>query len=663
MEAGSDLGMEATATDANKLGVAAATAIPGETLSPRSPRSTDEQGLFVNSSMTTGAFGGLVEAQNGLAAKLCRAQDQVESLQQELTQAKRTTEELAAQQKEEKARQDQRHEETLRQNAELHEALKKLIDEKASALQESQTDAVKALDAALNPQIQAIQRTVEDIATAQQEVTTKTLPRWRADVGSEVQSFKDLLAKQQEHTDTALRDHDQRLAQTATDVEAARADFAARLSKEAADLSARISAAEGKSAELADAIVACEGKIGSAEQRLANTLELQIQKLEDNFALDGKTREQLKINEDHQSSMFAAFTQADFERLAFAERTSKRIQGLEAELIACRKWSEEKLQADVNSTKLSLDQARADLNARLDNEVNGLSARYDSLAAADKEHSAVISHVDSRLSGECAGLRSKLDDECKRLELAAKNEAANVLNAIRTDEGPRLARLEGKFTEAEQERAIAAQRFCQELQLVRVEVAAKIDALENRADAADNKTKQHLERVQEAMDCLNRELQDFVQVQEAREQDTNRLEQLVQALESRVCPWRARDQRGQSPGRPFQQLTDDAEGVVRTGGGYKKGTGLTDGVFDLIDKNRDGVVTRNEFRNANVDWKNWSFAPKAPPSRPTSAPKTRRREEKDVGNLGAGASIQGVPPPAGAAFAAARAKGAPMTAR
>ena len=61
---------------------------------------------------------------------------------------------------------------------------------------------------------------------------------------------------------------------------------------------------------------------------LAQTLELQIQKLEDNFALDGKTREQLKINEDHQSSMFAAFTQADFERLAFAERTSKRIQGL-----------------------------------------------------------------------------------------------------------------------------------------------------------------------------------------------------------------------------------------------------------------------------------------------------------------------------------------------
>merc|ERR1711920_373548 len=136
--------------------------------------------------------------------------------------------------------------------------------------------------------------------------------------------------------------------------------------------------------------------------------------------------------------------------------------------------------------------------------------------------------------------------------------------------------------------------------------------------------------------------------------DSNRLEQLVVALESRVYPWRGASQRGQSPGRAFalpaqRGITDDTEGVVRTGGGYKKDTSLTDGVFDMIDKNKDGVVTKSEFRNAPVDFKNWSFAPKAPPSRPSSASKGRRREEKDLGAGNAGA-----PPVAGAAYAAIR---------
>merc|ERR1712226_1607950 len=111
----------------------------------------------------------------------------------------------------------------------------------------------------------------------------------------------------------------------------------------------------------------------------------------------------------------------------------------------------------------------------------------------------------------------------------------------------------------------------------------------------ENKHKQHFERVQEAMDCLNRELQEFVQLQEARDRDADRLQQLVHTLESRVYPWRGGHGRTQSPGRPFQQkiTDDDGEGIVRTGGGYKKGTAITDGVFDIIDKNRDGIVTRN----------------------------------------------------------------------
>merc|ERR1712190_281369 len=116
--------------------------------------------------------------------------------------------------------------------------------------------------------------------------------------------------------------------------------------------------------------------------------------------------------------------------------------------------------------------------------------------------------------------------------------------------------------------------------------------------------------------------------------------------------------------RQFQHgiTDDDGEGFVRTGGGYKKSTAITDGVFDIIDKNKDGIVTRNEFRNAPVEWKNWSFAPKAPPARPGSAPKGRRREEKDTSSLGSSAAIQSAPA-AGAAYAAARAKGAPMTVR
>merc|ERR1712087_914785 len=181
-------------------------------------------------------------------------------------------------------------------------------------------------------------------------------------------------------------------------------------------------------------------------------------------------------------------------------------------------------------------------------EVNSFTSRQEASEAAGRELSATMSRTDTRLSGECSALRSKLDEECARLELATKTEAASVLNVLRSDEGVRLARLEGMFNESDSEKTLSAQRFSQELQGVRAEVAAKLEALGKSADAAENKTKQHLERVQEAMDCLNRELKDFVQVQEERDKDTDRLEQLVYALESRVYPWRSREQRGQSPG-------------------------------------------------------------------------------------------------------------------
>lgn len=364
----------------------------------------------------------------------------------------------------------------------------------------------------------------------------------------------------------------------------------------------------------------------------------------------------MKINEDSQASLMAAFNHSDFERLAFSERTNKRMESVEADLLDCRKWAEEKLQAELNATKEYLERVRDSFSTRLEQEMDSFSNRQSALEALNRENTVNIGKTDNQLAVECAALRSRLDDECARVEKAAKTEAMAVLSAVRSDEGVRLLRLEGMFTESDQDRASAIQRIAQELQGLRVESAAKMEALEKNADAVENKCKQHFERVQDAMDCLNRELQEFVQLQEASDNDRDRLEQLVHALESRVYPWRGGHQRAQSPGRPFQQkITDEdtSEGVVRTGGGFKKGTAITDGVFDLMDKNKDGIVTRNEFRNAPVDWKNFSFVPKAPPSRPTSASKGRRREEKDVAST----------PAAGPAYAAARAKGAPMSAR
>merc|ERR1712151_1187511 len=103
-------------------------------------------------------------------------------------------------------------------------------------------------------------------------------------------------------------------------------------------------------------------------------------------------------------------------------------------------------------------------------------------------------------------------------------------------------------------------------------------------------------------DDVTKELHDFVSLQEVRDKDLGRLEELVRALEVRAWPWRAGGQDKDKREMRIRSIEPLGNGeivekpVLRTGGGYKKG-GL-DEEFNLIDQNKDGVITRSEFANS-----------------------------------------------------------------
>merc|ERR1740121_3610051 len=125
------------------------------------------------------------------------------------------------------------------------------MEERLDSTKTEVQQAVRALDEALRPKFDGLERGIEDVVGLQKDIQAKTLPRWKADLGSEIQSLRTDLASLKEQT--GARDNDladvQAKAQAAT--MDAQASLESRLLAEISELKARLDKAEQAAEALA----------------------------------------------------------------------------------------------------------------------------------------------------------------------------------------------------------------------------------------------------------------------------------------------------------------------------------------------------------------------------------------------------------------------------
>ncbi|CAK0852026.1 unnamed protein product [Prorocentrum cordatum] len=232
----------------------------------------------------------IVEKFNATAQKLCAAQADIQQVQQEQGRCVQQLQKMAAQNDELDAKQQKMIGELQKADKDMHESIRNLMEERLDATKSEVQKAVRKLDETLNPKFDGLERGIQDISGMQQEIQARTLPRWRADVGTEIQGLRNDLAQQQEAS--AARDDE--LAAALSKAQAAakesQAGLEARLLAEIGDLKARLGRAEQAAEALRADHCNTRGSLADLEGRHAREKDVVDARL---FDLEGSRDSQM----------------------------------------------------------------------------------------------------------------------------------------------------------------------------------------------------------------------------------------------------------------------------------------------------------------------------------------------------------------------------------
>jgi len=563
--------------EGSELPGAAGEAGPGTLGGPGvgAPLQNGEAMNHVLPSSITGAFGGLVDAHNGLAHKHSDTQKQLDAIVQEQLQTSQRLRELAAGQEALRSGQEQRLQDMQRQSGELQEALKQLLEEKnekSDALEQKQLQAVRAVDEALKPRVDALQRSLEDIASAHSEITTRTLPRWRADAGSEIQKLGTDLAAHREQHDASKREHESRLAEQAAELSRSQEALERRLSEAMDAIRARLDTAESGAASTSGALAESEAKHRERDAHVAalgTRMEARACEEAQGAVAAIRAEEGTRL-----TKLEMAFKHLDFERLTFSEHLRQGLEDVRAAVAVNQEQGAERMEADTSRLEAALEETRKSLEQRIASEVDELGSRIAGIEASSN------SALSAGLSGMDSAIREQMEVQSSKLEARAIQEANAALVEIRNDEGVRLARLEGKFSDTDQAHQDFRAHYAQDMGSLRADMASGQEQAIRQIEDSHVEPAVRLEKTQQGVEDLAEIYRELAGLQVRRDQRLDEIEQTLKAYEVRRFPWRVPRERSQSPntGRGNISYAADSSGATTVSsppppGGPERGAG------------------------------------------------------------------------------------------
>jgi hypothetical protein len=477
----------------------------------------------------------IVEKYNATAKKLCAAQAEIQQVQQEQGRCVQQLQKMAAQNDELDAKQQKMIDELQKSDKDMHDAIRSLMEERLDATKAEVQMAVRKLDERLTPKFDSLERGIEDLSGLQQEMQAKTLPRWRADVGTEIQSLRNDMTEQRELS----RARDDELAAEHSKAQAAakesQASLEGRLLDEIGELKARL----GRAEQAAEALKAdhCHTKssLADLEGRHAqekDTVGKRLFGLESSQDSQKETagKEGQRVDKLERALQQVLYDFEDTKAKLASDLSSKadQLEGRAEDLDKRQGELQKHIQESFDKAKTALDQVLA-------KEVEVMSKKI----SANEGVVAECSKAGANNAVEITKVAELLEQRSKQLEQKSKADAKEVLQTIRLDEGARLGALEKKVAEAE-----AAQ--LKERKALAESIANVQSSADQRIGDMENHSASRLKIIQQAVDELAQMFQEFGVLQQDQETSLRAVQSAIEAIEIKVWPWKGRD-RSASP--------------------------------------------------------------------------------------------------------------------
>jgi hypothetical protein len=527
--------------------MAEAGAAPGQQ-AIESPRKGKE--IFIDMNLNT--FGAIVDAHNGLAHKFFQSEKQIGTICESQTKAAKNLKELSERQEEIQASQAKALEEAQRQNRALADQLKALLADQLKALEVRQDKALRTHDEELKPSIKAMERTVEDLAAGQSEVTTRTLPRWRADVGSDVQKIGTDLAEIKQQTTKRAQEQEARVTQLEAELQQLRTSLEQRITTEIGKLAARVDTVVDNCGNLSPKLIETENRLKDEQRTLSEMIQAQGERLEEHAK--AQVQRGLDAIRDREGSRLdkleKVFKAADFERLHFSETIKQDVDNLRAELPELRsEWMKEieGMEKSLASHFANMGTARETLEQRVASEIETALAKIRDLESDSKALRSDLTSTGNQYNASYTSLREQLEAQGRSLEERIKEDNGTVRSEVGTEMRNefvvRLAPLDKRLRESDQEHKECAQRAKEELDQFRLQATAGLETLRRSSEDVSKDMTMRLEPLHRTLSSLQNMCQEFGRLQEWRGAQMDELDNVVRAVESRMWPWRSANPR------------------------------------------------------------------------------------------------------------------------
>lgn len=489
-------------------------------------------GRCLLSASTSSAFGDVIEAHNRLVQRLATMQEQMDTLLEAQTHLSQGMNRLGSHQEAQKAEIQQSLEEVRTQSREAVDGLKQRLDQQGKALEDGplqqchdRSHKILDVESIMNPKVSSLERALEDLATANADMASKTLPRWRQDVSTELQKVAAQLEAQRECSrQDAAEQHAQAAGQMASLQEQLTA-LVRRAADEGQAIGEAVKRLETRIDGLATRLESSERRLGLGESGFQEHLREQEQRL---GLLDGQAEQAKQEGQALAlalAKLEAVVKQAEYERLGSAERAARELDSRLSEEESARQAALERMRQELPSCE----------------EVHGLQTRLQAAEASGQSVVSRIEKTEKQVTGDFVALQQKLQEESQALSEQYQAEAARIFEKMAC-EGIRVDGLERSLQESAarlgQKQEAASQDMRLELQATRSDMEASLKSVALKSEATDLACQARMAPVQDAVDLLTKELHGFLQLQAEKESDSSHLEVAVRELQARLRPWR-----------------------------------------------------------------------------------------------------------------------------
>lgn len=523
--------------------------------SPLAPMTPVWEGVkgFGLKELTTDAFTGAVNAHNALLERFQTIEARFTSSEKEHKKADKNFQEMAAQFKKMSVdvqdhllRHDQRIGENHRAIQAEQEVHKQMITDYRKASEEASEQRKRELDEVWGPKFESLQKTVEEFCRQQAEMATTTLPQWQADLSGKIQKVSTDLAQLRLSTDSREQELEALINANRAAHDKAQKELEERWATEIGEFAPkqvsikdRLIASDDRVSKLEEALAQTAARLGKADAALSEKLELSEKNMEvfvkaevDGACalLRGSAASDMPLGEQL-DGLESAFKQAEYERLRNTKDVEERLNGLESEIESSSSQASTKREALRTTMCQEIVDLRAKLELDLSSQVNELASRLASAEENATSLSKSLMTTDDRLGSTSAELLRRLEAKGAELEEYARAQAGEVRDAVKNGEGAKVANLEASSEKAQKERQELQETLRKEVDELRSNLDATQKASSSQTEEAGAALTARLEKTDEVVKGLTRDLDQLSHLQEQSDGGLHNLKERVDGIQ------------------------------------------------------------------------------------------------------------------------------------